>query len=246
MRRITILAAAALAALVLTGLAVAQLHASGTEAVSATFTATKVLRSNTHTCTGSDGTYEITRAAYAGELDSTNAALDGPVEIRVASVYNTTEKLGVVEGWFRTRDDDRFTHGRFQAVNTNGTLAGFVNGKVNRAFARLFGGFTAGWTSAGGFTDGKLGTGAATNAALLLGRACEGSKNKAVRLTVRGEIDSISSSSIAVKPADGSALQSCAITPKSPKTDGLAKGDKVAIHCATIDGTMTLVKVQKR
>ena len=246
MRRPIILATAAAAALVVSGIAIATLRSTGTEQVSATFSAPTVVRSNTHTCTGADGTYEFTHAVYSGIATSANDALAGPIEIRVVSVYNTTEKLGWVDGWYRVHNDDRRLHGRFSAVNTNGTLDGFLNGRVNMRYANLLGGFTAGYTRDGGFTSGQLGTGSATNAALLVGRPCVPRADSAVRLLVRGQVESLSSSSISVKPNDGSATQTCAITPKSPSTNGVAAGDKVEMGCATLDGTMTLVKLHKR
>jgi len=246
MQRTLILAIAAAVTLVVTGAAIATLRSTGTEQVSATFNATTVVRSNTHTCTGADGTYEITHAVYSGTAVSSNDALAGPIEIRVVSTYNTTEKLGWVGGWYRVRGDDRRLHGRFDAVNTNGALDGFLTGRVNVRYANLLGGFTAGFTRDGGFTNGQLGTGTATNAALLVGRPCVPRAGSAVRLLVRGEVESLSSSSISVKPADGSATQTCAITPKSPSTNGVAVKDKVEMGCATLDGSMTLVKLHKR
>ena len=190
MRRIVLLAFAALATLAVAGLALAQLTTNGTEAVAATFTATNVVRSDTRTCSGADGTYEITHARYDGQATSATAGLAGPVELRVKSVYNTTEKLGWVDGTLYVRGTERRAVGHFTAVNANGVLDGFLTGHLNRRFATLRGSFTAGFTRTGGFTDGKLGTGSATNAGLLSGQICRGKSQPAsVRLSVRGQVD---------------------------------------------------------
>ena len=67
-----------------------------------------------------------------------------------------------------------------------------------------------------------------------------------VRLFVRGEVDSVGSSSIAVKPSDGSATQTCAIGSRSPRVDRIGKGDRVEMTCVQLSGTMTLVTIRKR
>jgi hypothetical protein len=248
MRRIVLLAFAALATLAVAGLALAQLTTNGTEAVSATFTATNVVRTDTRTCTGADGTYEITHARYDGQATSATAGLAGPLQIRVKSVYNTTEKLGFVDGTLYLRGTERRALGRFSAVNTNGVLDGYVTGHVSRGFAALRGSLTAGFTRTGGFTDGKLGTGSSTNTALLSGRICTGKSQPAsVKLVVRGKVEAISSSSISVKPGDGSATQACAIVPgMSPRTTGVDQGEDVEITCTLVNGAMTLVKIHRR
>jgi hypothetical protein len=248
MRRIVLLAVAALATLAVAGLALAQLTTTGTEAVSATFTATNVVRSDTRTCTGTDGTYEITHARYDGQATSATAGLAGSLQIRVKSVYNTTEKLGWVDGTLYLRGDDRRAVGHFSAVNTNGVLDGFVAGHLNRRVAVLRGSLTAGFTRTGGFTDGKLGTGSATNTALLTGQICKGKSQPAsVRLSVRGTVEAITSSSISVKPRDGSVTQTCAIVAgTSPGTNGVDPGEDVEITCGLVNGAMTLLKIHRR
>jgi hypothetical protein len=247
MRRIVLLALAALATLAVAGLALAQLTTTGTEAVSATFTATNVVRTDTRTCTGTDGAYEITHARYDGQATSATAGLAGPLQIRVKSVYNTTEKLGFVDGTIYLRGTDRRAIGRFSAVNTNGVLDGYLTGHVSRG-AALRGSLTAGFTRTGGFTDGKLGTGSSTNTALLSGRICIGKSQPAsVKLVVRGTVEAISSSSISVKPRDGSATQACSIVAgMSPRTTGVDPGDDVEISCVLVNGAMTLVKIHRR
>ena len=251
MRRSILVAITALSALTLAGIAVAKLSATGTEAVSATFDATNVVRASTHTCTGVDGTYEITRAVYSGNAHSTDAALDGPIRIRVVSVYNTTEQLGSLDAVYWTTVLGRRAQGHLTAVNSNGTLDGFLRGRVSRPYGRLYGGVSSSWSRTGGFTNGKLGGGgsSADVALVLEHRPCVPSPrpaDRSVRLHVKGTIDALSSTSISVKPEDGSAVQSCAITTISPGTSRFAQGDKVAMNCATLAGTLTLTTLYKR
>ena len=246
MRRTLVPVALALAALAATGVAVAKLTATGTAAVSATFSATQLVRSSTQTCTGADGTYEITHARYAGTASSSEAALAGNLVVTAKSVYNTTEKLGWIEGTFRVRDDDPSrAHARFHAVNVNGALDGFVLGHTYRAWARLLGGFSAGWTRTGGFTDGKLGTGTATNTALLAARPCTPRRGTAVRLVVRGTVEAVTATSLAVKPFDGGATQTCAVGPRSPRVDGVQQGARVVMECKSVEGTLTLTSLRR-
>src|SRR5262245_19456419 len=98
MRRVVLLAFAALAALAVAGLALGQLTTNGNAPASATFTATNAGRTDTRTCTGPDGAYETTHARYDGQATSATAGLSGPIQIRIKSVYTTTEKLGWVDG----------------------------------------------------------------------------------------------------------------------------------------------------
>jgi hypothetical protein len=223
MRR-TISLAFGTAALAVAVLAVAQLQGTGTQAVSATFTATSLVRSDTRTCTGSDGTYEITHARYNGTATSATAGLAGPIQIRVKSVYNTTERLGWVDGTLHIRGDERRAAARLSAVNSNGVLDGFVQGHLNRRYAVLRASFTVGYTRTGGFTGGQLGTGSATNTGLLAGQVCRGRTPRAsVRLVVRGDVESI-----------------------SPRTNGIDAGDDVEVTCALVSGALTLVKIRRR
>lgn len=250
MRRFIVLAIVAATALSTAGFAVAHLKASGTDAVSATFTAAKE-RAETRTCTGPDGTYEITHGRYAGTAVSTNEALDGPIVFHVVSVYNTTEKLGWIEGWMKVRredDDDRRSTARFWAtLGDGGAAEGFVHGRVHHHYAALFGNVSATFTPSGGFANGRIGGGGGSNAAVLAGRPCVGKLGIAVKLVVKGEVESISSTEIRVKPRDGSSSQACAIVAgRSPSTEGVGPGTRVEIGCGLVDGQMTLLRLHKR
>ncbi len=250
MRRTLIIGAIAATALAVVGVAAGQLRSSGVDTAAVSFTATTVENAQTRTCTGSDGTYEISYARYTGTATSSNADLAGPVALRVKSVYNTTKKLGWLEGSFRVKDgeDERNGHGRFVAVNTAGVVDGFLSGRVNRQYAAIAGSLVATFSATGGFTNGQIGGGAAgPNTAIVAGKPCDGRPAKpAVKLVVSGTVDPTSTAtSIVVKPSDGSPTQTCAIGPNSPKTDGLV-GKTVKIECVQVNGAMTLVRINAR
>ena len=129
-RRRAWLAGAAVVALTATGVAIAG-GPSTTTQVSATFTATTVMQKDVQTCTGVDGTYEITHATYSGTAVSSDPHLNGPVRIDVKSVYNTTKSLGWLSGKLRVDNSttgDR-AHGNLSAVNVGGQLQGFLSGE---------------------------------------------------------------------------------------------------------------------
>jgi hypothetical protein len=249
MRRTLIIGAIAATALTVVGVAAGTLRSNGVDTADVKFTATTVENSKTRTCVGADGTYEISYARYTGVAESSNSYLAGPVALRVKSVYNTTKKLGWVEGSFHVRDEgERNGHGRFVAVNTNGVLDGFLSGRVNRQYAAIAGSIVANFSATGGFTNGQIGGGAAgPNTAIIAGQPCEGHSAKpAVRLVVWGTIETLTDTSIGVKPSDGSATQTCAKGTGSPSTAGLSTGKTVKIECAQVNNVMTLVKISSR
>ena len=248
MRRIIIPILVALAA-TLAGVAVAHSGGSstGVKAVSATFAATTAARAETRACTGADGAYEIVKATYAGTATSTEPSLTGPVELKVTSVYNTTTKIGWLEGRLKIGEGESRSSAKLWAVNSDGALDGFVYGEAGHRSSALLGSLTAGWSRSGGFTDGKLGTGSSTSAAVLVGKPCSGKRvGSSVRLTVKGTVDAVSDTSISVKPRDGGAVQTCAIGATSPRVSELKMGDTVEIQCSQIEGAWVLVKAKKR
>ncbi len=253
MRRALVLAALGVAALATAGIAVATLGLSGTQTVSATFSAAKD-RAEAKTCTGSDGVYEIVKGRYTGEADSSVAGLDGPLTLSVTSVYNTTEKIGWMTALVKVRrsgSDDQEFNGRLVGTLTGGTgdartLDAFLTGRLARSYADVFGNVTSSFTAAGGFTNGKLGEGGA-NIALLAGRPCVSPSEVAVRLVVTGTIDVLSDTSISVKPKDGSSTQTCDIKQgTSPSVSKFKKGDTVEMRCGLVGGTMTLLKLSRK
>ena len=239
---------AALATLAVSGAAVAHLKSADVSAVSATFTAATAshLQTRSYTCAGD--TIEVTSARYTGTAVSTTPDLAGAAELRVQSTYNATKKLGWVNGSLKIAASDDHSRLQFTAVNSDGKLDGWIRGQAGRGDGTVFGSLSSSFTAAGGFTNGAIGSGTGANAALLLKReGCKAAEVKpSVRLFVRGVVDSVSSSSIAVKPNDGSATVTCAVGSSSPRVDRIEKGDKVEATCVQLAGTLTLAKIERR
>ena len=131
MKRV-ILGAAALAALAVTSAAVAHLKSGDASQVSATLSAPTAANVETRTLTCEGQTIEITTGRYSGTATSSTADLNGPVELRVKSVYNVTKKLGWIDGRLTIRAADDRTHAHFSAVNVDGTLDGWLRGSAGR------------------------------------------------------------------------------------------------------------------
>ena len=245
--RKSIVAVAALVALVASSVAVAHLKSGDVTAVSATLSATTPANVQTRTYTCAGQTFEVTTGRWTGLSTSTTPDLNGPVELHVKSVYNSTKKLGWVDGKLKIRGtDDRSTAG-FSAVNTDGKLDGWLRGNAGHRDGIIFGSLTGSFSKTGGLTDGQLGTGTGANTAVLAKRAdCNPSETvrPSVRLTVRGSVESITDLLIAVKPADGSALQSCTIGERKP--EHIVVGDKVEMTCLQREGKFVLEKVRER
>lgn len=170
------LAALAVVAAVLTvvGIALADDSAPGsTDSVAATFTAATVSDLETQTCTGSDGTYQITKASYSGDSTSSDPRLAGKVTIRVRSVYNTTKNLGWVEGKLEVDNaSKKSAEGNLTAVDAGGALAGFVKGKAGDPKGKLFANVSATFDSATGFMAGQLGAGSSPDTAIVASGPC--------------------------------------------------------------------------
>lgn len=248
MRRVIGVAAAAVTALAVTSVAVAHLKSGDVTAASATFSAPTAshVQTRTYTCNGQ--TIEVTTGRYTGTAASGIADLAGPVEIKLHSLYNTSTKLGWVEGTLKVRAADGKSTARLSAVNVDGRLDGWLRGHLGRGDGSLLGSVTASFNRATGFADGAIGSGSGANAAIVAKReSCKRADTKpSVRLHVRGTIESLSSAAIAVKPKDGGATQTCAITSASPSTSRYEAGDRVEMHCAQIGGAWVLSKLGKR
>lgn len=243
----SIFVAAALAALVASSVAVAHLKSGNVSAVSATLSAPTTAHLSTRTLTCDGQTIEISTGRYTGTSVSTTPDLAGPIELRVHSVYNTTTKLGWVDGQLKIRATDNRSNVHFTAVNTDGKLDGWVRGSAGRRDGVLFGSLSGSFSKTAGLTDGLLGSGTGANTAVLATRTdCKRSETTrpSVRLTVRGTVESISDSAIAVTPADGSALQSCTIGERKPER--IEVNDKVEMTCLQREGKFVLEKVRER
>ena len=245
--RKSIFAVAALVALVASSVAVAHLKSGDVTAVSATLSATTPANVQTRTYTCAGQTFEVTTGRWTGLSTSTTPDLNGTAELHVKSVYNVTKKLGWVDGRLKIRGADDRSSAGFSAVNTDGKLDGWLRGSAGHRDGTIFGSLTGSFSKTGGLTDGQLGTGTGANAAVLAKRVdCKPSETvrPSVRLTVRGSVESISASEIKVKPADGSASQSCTIGERKP--EHIEVGDKVEMTCLQREGKFVLEKVRER
>jgi hypothetical protein len=149
------------------GVAAATRHTQATQAAAADFTAGSVSRSHTETCAASDGTYQLTTATYSGASTSSDPRLNGPLELRVSSVVNTTTKLGFLNGTLRVRGTTGGASGNVHAAIANGSAVGSVVGRATRHEAKLVASISAAFTPATGFLGGKLGSGSANGAGVL-------------------------------------------------------------------------------
>jgi hypothetical protein len=242
-----ILFTAALSALVAASAAVAHLKTGDVTQVSATLSAATAANVQTRTVTCAGQTIEITVGHYTGAATSTTTELNGPVDVFVKSTYNTTKKLGWVDGWVKVRATDKRTRASFTAINVDGKLDGWLRGNVHRG-GLLFGSLAGSFSKTGGLTDGTLGTGTGTNAAVIAKRIdCREEKptRPSVRLFVRGEVDSISPTAITVKPKDGSANQTCTVK-NADQVKGIEAKEQVEMTCVQVAGAWTLEKVRER
>ena len=248
MRRSLALATAAVATLAPAGVALAHLTLGGTQSAAATFSAARQ-RADIRTCTGPDGTYEIVKGHYEGQAVSTQSALNGPIVLKVSTVYNKTEQIGWMTGLLQIRATGHSTQARLVGTLTQGSgdtriVDGFVDGRAGGHGANVFGNVTASFTGTGGFTGGKIGEGGA-NAALLAGRVCTDKPTSS--LHVEGQIEALTSSEITVRPKNGSTPTICQIRAgTSPSTRNLRVGDRVEMRCGLVEGAMTLLKVTKK
>ena len=166
--------AASVSALVVAGIGLAHGGPGSVQAASATFDAATVTDLHSGTCTGADGTYTRTKATYTGNATSSDARLNGTLTVRARTFYNADTNLGVVEGQFRVENADGHTNGKFVAVDTNGTLDGWLGGRAHGPHAGLLGGFTATFDPTAGFSGGQLGTGTSNSAAVFVSGRCSG------------------------------------------------------------------------
>ena len=88
-----------------------------------------------------------------GTATSTTAGLSGAVEVRLHSLYNTTTKLGWVDGWLKVRGNESRTTAHLTAVNVDGKLDGWLRGHAGRGHGTLFGSFTATFDKATGLPE---------------------------------------------------------------------------------------------
>jgi hypothetical protein len=242
------LVAVGLAALVTAGLAVARGidGYKSVSAVSGTFAATSTTgKIDSRTCTTTDGkTITSTRATYTGNASSVTADLNGPVTIDTRSVINTTDSIGEVDGRLSIAAGAGNTDLHFSSVYDHGNVAGLATGRAATHGVQLVGNLSAAFTagSPGGFSSGKIGGGTSGGSAIELGPGrC--SPNRPVRenAEAEGTVTAASQTSITVAgvictvPSNLSA----SVVALKPNVD------RVHIRCSLVNGTLTLVKIDK-
>lgn len=250
MRRILWLGLIAILALTAAGMAVAHRGADA-EKASATFAASATDNVKAHTC----GTAQWVTGLFTGEASSSDARLDGPISIRVHSVYDSEDEIGIVEGKVRFSHDDEEGKGgaRLYAVNDKGKLHGLLVGGVREPGAHLVATFTADFAAAG-FTNGKVGTGGAGDnaGAVWKKKACgdeegstaAGKRERERNHDARGEVTEITSTSITVKTEDGQV--SCTLTAEQAARldDHVDVGDQVSVIC-NAEGKLLKIRLKE-
>ncbi len=239
MRRTLIIALGTAVALATAALAFAVVPSVvGVSVATATFSTNKIEKSKTRTCTADTKTWQITDGHYTGTVTSLNAVLAGSLAIHARTTYNTTDKLGYVEGSFRVKDDDSRVRGKFSGTINDGKLVGFLTGKSHGNHAKVLGNLSAAFAGdSTNFTDGQLGSGSsAAVLAVVAGPACKGPKSDkpARTVSVKGEVTAlptVAPFTITVTPKKGDA-KTCAIGGSSPSTALFPVGTKnVEMKC---------------
>jgi len=243
MRKV-VLTMAGLAALVATSVAVAHgiEGAKTAKAVAATFTASAGTTTS-RSCTTTDGkTITVTNGKYTGTALG-DADLAGAITLRVRSVIDTTDKVGIVTGAFRIDVSGRDTTGAFSTVYDNGGIAGLATGRAHSPGARIVGNLSAAFDPATGFTGAKIGGGTSGGSAVELGTgSCKPSNPHPEHSAARGAVSALSTASVTV------AGLTCTL-PSSKSAEINAKfktGDNVEIRCDFTSGQNTLTRIEKR
>lgn len=251
MRKVLWLSLMGVLALAVTGgIAVAAKRAADTKAVSATFTAAAAEGLKSRTCTGVDGTYQFRHGQYKGTAVSDDARLNGPITLRLESVYNQTEKLGTVTGTvrFSTGEDDGKGLGHVHAVNSDGKLTGIVIGGIGRPHGKLIANFSA-ELGATGLTAGKIGSGTPASTAVVLQAQCKKSSSGESQGTLRiakGEITALSATALSVKVGDVTVTFVVTEAVSKQVTDlALAVGSKVQVTYSVKGDSKVLLKLRK-
>lgn len=246
MKRTLVLAALAVAALTMTGLAVARGLDDGNKnvrALAGTFTATTASKVQTRTCTTTDGKTVVSASGTYTGTAAGDPDLTGPATLRATSLINTTDNVGVVSGVLRIDTAaSRDTQAHFDAVYGGGQLAGLAIGHAHDPSMRLVADLSASFSSAGGFTNGKLGGGTAGGGAVEIGPGrCKPAQTIRQVSEARGTVTAVSPTSITV------AGLTCTV-PSSLQTRvaALTVGSRAEIRCELVNGVSTLVRVEKK
>jgi hypothetical protein len=244
MRRPFVLVLVGLAALSSAGLAISKSLelGRGVSAVSGTFTATTLNgKSQTSSCTTSDGkTITLTRATFTG-TSSGSPDLTGPVSIATTSLINTTDGVGEVDARLQITAASGKTDLRLTSVYDHGNLAGLASGHAATSTVQLVGNLSGSFSITGGVTGGKIGGGTAGGSAIALGPGrCQPAQAQHENSEASGTITALSATSITV------AGLTCAIPPNLTSfTSSLKLGQRTHIKCTLANSTSTLTRINK-
>jgi hypothetical protein len=241
MKRTLMLAAAAAAALTVTGYAVAHGFdgAKSAKAVTGAFTATAASRVESRTCTTSEGkTIVTTDGTYTGTATG-DPDLTGPATLHARSTINTTDGVGWVSGSLRIDvASGNDTKANFDTVYQGGKVAGLAAGYAHDPRAKLLANISADFTSAGGFANGKLGGGTTGGAAVEIGAGkCERTQVVKESSQASGLVTANAGTTITV------AGLTCTVPAElQSSVSGLAVGSRAEIRCSLVNGVNTLTK----
>jgi hypothetical protein len=245
-----VLITAAVVALGCTGLAVAHgLDSKSVKLVSASFTVSPSGSVKTSTCTGSDGTYAITKGTYTGTISgASDGNLNGPVTVDAQSLVNTSTNTGVVTGRIRfgSSDDNR---ANFEAVysGSGGNLAGLAEGHVNASNAALLGNISSTFNAtSGGFTSPiKLGGTSGGDAVEITRGGCQPTPPpKPERIHVVGGVTLGSGTPPTTLTVAGVTCNIPSDLQSKIGALGLTNGTRVEMDCTASGGTNTLTKLE--
>jgi hypothetical protein len=234
-----------LAALASAGLAVGKSldTSKSVSAVAGTFTATTANgKSQTSSCTTSDGkTISVTHATFTGTSSGT-PDLTGPVSIVSNSLINTTDGVGEIDARLRITAAAGKTDLHLTGVYDHGNIAGLATGHAATPTVQLVANLSAGFSTSAGFSSGKIGGGSAGGSAVALGPGrCQPATPARQNSEAEGTITAVSSTAITV------AGLTCTVpTNLATATSSLTVGQRAHIKCTLINGTTTLTAINKK
>lgn len=235
MRR-QVLLLASVAALVAAAVAAADsIGTTSLQPVSATLSATDVIRSSTRTCAGPNGTISTTTLDLGGAAVSQTAALNGPIRVRLKSVVDGAGQIGTVEGSLRVVIPGApDTIARLDGIYSAGKLHGLLRGSAGRPSQRLLGNLSADM-GLSGLTNGKIG-GADGGGAALLARPGRCVSPIPRQVVASGLVSALTDRSITVQGT------TCSIDAALRRKIGgsVHVGDRVRMTCRLREGRLWL------
>ena len=230
-------------------------------AVSGTFAATTLGKTDSRTCTTTDGkSITTTHAIFTGTAVSGTADLNGPVTVDTHSVINTTDSIGVVNGHLKIGTGgppNKKTDLHFTGVYDHGTVVGLATGHAMTHGVQVVGNLSGAFSTSTGFAEGsKIGGGTSGGSAVELGpgRCAPVKPDNPIKPTKPAKPGPDN------KKAEGTVTFSPSVTPTSITVNGLTCAvpsnlaatvasfgptDKAHIRCALVGGVTTLVKIDK-